>query len=246
VSSRPLMQHKIGQLEELFSNSGTDVQSLKELEEELQSRHVPRAVKLLAKVQAVLKRETTDYAISGPARPVQADHSSRQAELWEGKASSRPPVPLVQVETRSATAKPPVPLVQVETRPATAKPPVPLVPVETRPARSRQPAPLVQMETRPATARQVLAVVKQPVQEAGTVKSREMPDMSSSMSEGDAYKVLKASPTSTWESIEQTRRHLVQQAHPEHMAMLSPERRTQVQQEARRANEAYAVLLKRQ
>lgn len=63
------------------------------------------------------------------------------------------------------------------------------------------------------------------------------------MSADEAYKVLKATPGSTWEAIEQTRRQLVQLAHPEKVAGLSPERRAQVQADAKRANAAYAVLL---
>jgi hypothetical protein len=64
------------------------------------------------------------------------------------------------------------------------------------------------------------------------------------MSSDAAYKVLKATRGSTWEAIEQTRRQLVQLAHPEKVAVLSPERREQVQADAKRANAAYAVLLK--
>lgn len=63
------------------------------------------------------------------------------------------------------------------------------------------------------------------------------------MSINDAYKVMKATAGSTWGAIEQTRRQLVQQAHPERVATMSAEQRAQVQAEAKRANIAYAVLL---
>jgi hypothetical protein len=60
----------------------------------------------------------------------------------------------------------------------------------------------------------------------------------------EAYRVLKATPGTTWEAIEQTRRHLVQEAHPENVAELSLERRAQVQAAANRVNTAYAVIFK--
>lgn len=58
----------------------------------------------------------------------------------------------------------------------------------------------------------------------------------------DACKVLKVSPTSSWQEIEQTRRHLVQLSHPERVASMTPERRDQMRAEAKRVNSAYAVL----
>ncbi|RJG05355.1 hypothetical protein D3870_04365 [Noviherbaspirillum cavernae] len=67
--------------------------------------------------------------------------------------------------------------------------------------------------------------------------------VAASLSVDEAYKVLKATPGSTWEAIEQTRRQLVQQAHPERVAGLSTEGRMQVQADAKRANAAYALLL---
>lgn len=62
------------------------------------------------------------------------------------------------------------------------------------------------------------------------------------MSAADAYKVLNATTCSTWETIEQTRRLIVQQAYPERIATFSLELRAKVQTEAKRANEAYAGL----
>ena len=58
----------------------------------------------------------------------------------------------------------------------------------------------------------------------------------------DAYKLLKATAGSTWESIEQTRRQLVQQAHPGRLQSVRPDRRAQVLAEARRVNAAYSAL----
>ena len=59
----------------------------------------------------------------------------------------------------------------------------------------------------------------------------------------DAYKVLKASPGATWESLEQTRRTLVQQSHPSRWKTMNTEKRAQALAEAKRVNAAYAALL---
>lgn len=58
----------------------------------------------------------------------------------------------------------------------------------------------------------------------------------------DAYKLLKVTPGSTWESIEQTRRLLVQQAHPSDVAALSAEKRAEARAKAARVNAAYLRL----
>lgn len=58
----------------------------------------------------------------------------------------------------------------------------------------------------------------------------------------EAYRVLKATPASTWESIEQVRRQVVQQASPASKALLTADKRTQAQSDAQRANAAYATL----
>jgi DnaJ-domain-containing protein 1 len=62
------------------------------------------------------------------------------------------------------------------------------------------------------------------------------------MSVEDAYKMLKATAGSTWESIEQTRRQLVQQSHPVRLKSMSAELRSRVLAEAKRANAAYLTL----
>jgi DnaJ-domain-containing protein 1 len=58
----------------------------------------------------------------------------------------------------------------------------------------------------------------------------------------EAYKVLKATPGATWDSIEQTRRALVNQLHPSRWKPLSAEKRAQALAEAKRINAAYAAL----
>ena len=53
---RPLMRQNIAQLEALFETLRGDPGTLRQLEHELQNRHVPRAVTLLAEVQAAMSR----------------------------------------------------------------------------------------------------------------------------------------------------------------------------------------------
>jgi hypothetical protein len=57
-----------------------------------------------------------------------------------------------------------------------------------------------------------------------------------------AYRILKATPSSTWESIEQTRRQLVQRSHPSRVASMNEENRAKILEESRGVNDAYAVL----
>lgn len=58
----------------------------------------------------------------------------------------------------------------------------------------------------------------------------------------DAYKLLRATAGSSWQSIEQTRRQLVQQAHPSQLKSLGSDKYARCLSEARRVNSAYAVL----
>lgn len=74
------------------------------------------------------------------------------------------------------------------------------------------------------------AEVKSPAWAAG-----EIPVISLS----DAYKTLKATPGSSWESIELTRRQLVQRASP---VVAIDEKRQQLQRDAERINGAYRVI----
>jgi hypothetical protein len=177
---RPLMQRGVGDLEALFARAKTDVKMLKQLEHELQYRHVPRAVALLAEVQAALYGATS--ATPAPVPPKEAT-SPQQTGLWE-----RPATPVVPAPVATSRAEDPV-----------KAPVAPAVP------KTQQAA-------------------------------------SPSMSVEDAYKLLKATSGSTWESIEQTRRQMVQQSQPARLKSMSPERRNQVLTEAKMVNAAYAAL----
>lgn len=199
---RPLMQHGVLQLEEMFGSGRGSLQVLRQLENELQHRQVPRAIALLEKVQAAIAasggapRETTSRAQTTP--PPTAPAPPRQPDLW-GQA----PV----------TAAPPA-------RPPPA-PPVAAVP----PPQVPRPAPPIRPADAPAAAKPVAPTAP-------------------TMPLEDAYKLLKATAGSTWGSIEQTRRQLVEQAHPSRLKSMSVERRAQHLSEARRVNAAYAVLSK--
>lgn len=197
---RPLMQHGVGQLEEMFGSCRDSLQVLRQLENELQYRQVPRALALLEKVHAAMAasgdtpRDTTSRSSTTP--PLPAPAPPRQPDLWR-----QTPAPTVAPVTQLPA--PPVA--------AVASPQVP------------RPAPPI----RPAEA---LAASKPVAPPAPT------------MPLDDAYKLLKATAGSTWESIEQTRRQLVQQAHPSRLESMSAERRAQYLSEARLVNAAYAAL----
>lgn len=197
---RPLMQHGVGQLEDMFGSCRGNLQVLRQLENELQHRQVPRALALLEKVQAAIAtsgaptREPPSRAHTTPPPP--ALEPPRQPELW-----GQTPAPVV----------PPV-----------RQTPSPPLAVATAP-QSPRPAPPVRTADTPAAPK------------PATPSAPTMPLE-------DAYKLLKATAGSTWESIEQTRRQLVQQANPSRVRSLSPERRASALDEARRVNAAYAAL----
>ena len=180
---RPLMLHGVGQLEEMFANSNTDAGVLKQLELELQYRQVPRAVALLAEVQAAMYG-TRDAAAPAPATP-HTPHVSppRQPDLW------------THPYTRSTSAGLP-----------------------------DAPAPV----SAPASTSAAAAPLPQRAASTTTVE--------------DACKMLKTLPGATWESIEHTRRLLVQQSSPLRTSKMSADKRAQALAEARRVNEAYATL----
>ncbi|CAN0462256.1 unnamed protein product, partial [Phaeothamnion confervicola] len=162
----------------------SDLKVLKQLEHELQYRQVPRAVALLAEVQAAMYGSTSAAPPAAVPTPPRAPAPvSQQPDLW-GRSATQPVVSApTSVRTVAPAVKPP------ESPPAT------------KPASSTPAVPL-----------------------------------------GDAYKILKASLGATWESLEQTRRTLVQQSHPSRWKTLSTEKCAQALAEAKRVNAAYAAL----
>jgi hypothetical protein len=180
---RPLMQHGIGQLEELFARGKADPSVLKQLESELRYRQVPRAVTLLSQVQGA---------------------------MYGSNASRPPPTTVTEPTTR--------PL--FPTTPAT-EPVIPLV----------SPSRIVETTTVHSASASVTAAGSEPT-----------PRPAAPMPLAEAYKLLKATPSSTWETIEKIRREVVQQSHPERLKLFSPEKRSEVLSVAERTNDAYIVL----
>lgn len=184
---RTLMQLGIGALEEMFANSKTDAKVLRQLENELQNRQVPRAVALLEEVQVAMK-------LGAP--PALA---TTQEEL----VLVPPPAPLPVPPPPKEPAPPVVvraPAVQVATVSGLQQ--------------SRPPAPQVRAAAAPMPA----------------------------MTLEDACKLLKVTPTSPWQVVEQARRNLVELSHPSNAATLSAEQRDRILADARRVNAAYAAL----
>ena len=91
----------------------------------------------------------------------------------------------------------------------------------------------------PPSAQRPPAQPAAPVSRPATVLT---PRPGPSMTFDEACKVLKVSPTSPWQEVEQVRLQLVQLSHPTRVASMTPERRDQVRAEAKRVNSAYAVL----
>jgi hypothetical protein len=60
----------------------------------------------------------------------------------------------------------------------------------------------------------------------------------------DAYKLLKSTAGSSWESIEKTRRQMVLQSSPSITRSLSQDSRSQLLADAKRVNAAYTVITK--
>lgn len=79
-------------------------------------------------------------------------------------------------------------------------------------------------------------------QESGQPPAPEWPVHAPAMSLETAYKTLLATASSTWESIEYTRRRLVQQAHPHAIEELDVDGKKEARAAAKRVNAAYIVL----
>ena len=188
---RPLKPLGIGQLEELFARSKTDLKVLKHLAHELQYRQVARAAALLTELQAempgaLLAATTTEPQASAKVAP--RIPSTAQGDLWE-----RPLATPAISTTTMATPRTPASADSISQASAIASP-----------------------------------------------QPRAVPTMTAD----DACKLLGVAAGATWESIEQSRRLLVKQSHPERVASMSSIKRDQARDGARHVNAAYAVLLR--
>lgn len=133
---RTLMQLGIGALEEMFEASKTDAKVLRQLENELQHRQVPRAVALLEQVQLAMKRLASSALPRG------------QDELPLEPPAAPAPVPVPPPPER------PAPAVVVVSAPV-ALPTPPSVPSQVRPPAVppvAAPVPPVRVESAPIPA----------------------------------------------------------------------------------------------
>ena len=172
--TRPLMQHGVGQLEEMFQQGKSDRSVLLRLQEELHHRQVPRAVTLLTQVQRTLRALiTTEPSTPAPTLVAAAIHAPTRSES---------PVPQPDLWTTHQV---------------------------------------------PAVSPNGLSLE---------------PGDSPTLPLAEAYKVLRTTPGASWESIELTRRTLVQRSSPAKTRAKSSAERAALLIEARRVNQAYAVL----
>ncbi|MDT7517963.1 hypothetical protein RAE19_04290 [Rhodoferax sp. TBRC 17660] len=63
------------------------------------------------------------------------------------------------------------------------------------------------------------------------------------MSKEQAFKILKVSPTASWEQLEKSRRELVASGQPDKLAGMAPDVRQSIQEECKQVNAAYKFLL---
>lgn len=209
--ARPLMQLGVGELTELFQRSRSDQRVLKQLENELRHRQVPKAVALLTEVQSVLYMTTStpSVAVSAPSVPIASVAplpakvlpTSAQPTLWDAPAPM--PSRAINVPAPAATKESAPKAASTGTNAATS------------PSDKQAPS-----TTRP--------VVRPPV----------------AMSVADAYKLLKATPASTWDSIEKTRRELVSLSSPARTDQLQDGEREKLLTEASAVNSASQLVYK--
>jgi hypothetical protein len=121
---RPLMQSRIGELEDLFATSRSKLDVLRQLEHELQFRQVPRALTLLEQVQQaqVPTSAATGSADSSPGSASAASSAVRPMDVT-GQLSLLPTPTLVlapQVNGHAAISRAQVPTPSLPTAQAPA------------------------------------------------------------------------------------------------------------------------------
>jgi hypothetical protein len=202
MTKRPFISKRIDELEQMFKSSGTELLTLKALENELVHRSTPRAVSLL---KAVRRNLSLPQFIGSAADSNLFDKQPLSTKM----AGPSPPQRAEPVPELTLKPLPPPQLVSVTNR---TVPPPRIVPLgEPNPF----PAPVG------------------PKPEVGDAI----------MSPEAACKVLQVTLGADWETIEKSRREIVQISHPDKIRSLTPERRGALIEHARRANEAIQVLL---
>ena len=206
--NRPLMQHGVGQLEQLLVASKTDQKVLKQLESELRYRQVPRAIALLAEVQAAL------YAASGGTRQIaQPQPASPRVPVSAGESG----IPVAVPTQPPLWVTPPVAPRDDEGKQGGQAPAASAPQHHSTAPKSDKPFTKVSAATEPPLEAPLVTLA-------------------------DAYKLFKATSSSTWESIEQTRRQAVQASSPARVSGMSGQQQKEVSDVAKRFNTAYEVL----
>lgn len=102
---RTLMQLGIAALEDMFATSKTDAKVLRQLENELQYRQVPRAVALLGQVQVAMKRLASEVLAPGlqAALPLEPEGASALERFSPPRPEHRLPSVRVSSTTTAGT-----------------------------------------------------------------------------------------------------------------------------------------------
>lgn len=158
--------------------------------------------------------EKVKKALSGTAFKSTVPSSTRGPMPKESQSSK--PTPL---RTSSATIK--TPQAQPELWPV-AEPTTVGKPIGPQPVR-RAAAPVAAVASAPVVTRERSPLPK--------------------IDQAEAYKLLGAEPTTRWEILEDRRRKLVHQAHPDNLLRLEAGKRSEALAAARKINAAYAMLL---
>ena len=93
-----------------------------------------------------------------------------------------------------------------------------------------------------APARQAPLPMTAIVREAGA-SSEEQPKSQLKVSVEDACKILKVTPNAPWNTIEQSRRAIVELSRPDYSVKISEEKRQALREDAYKANAAFSALL---
>lgn len=221
--SRPLMRCGVAELKEIFTKSQSDLKALRQLEQELQHRQVPRAIELLTQVQSVIAARMASGASTSSASSV----ASVASENSRGSSQSRAPVAAVNPAGRDLfSSLEPAAAVQVSAQ-------------SNKPSRT-QGSLVNTVDSLAADATPKLISIGKGSGESLplAVVAEQTPLVTLS----EAYKLLRATPSSSWESIELLRRELVHQSHPQSLKSMSADLRKQSFENARRVNAAYALL----
>ena len=202
MAKRPFISKRIDEMEQMFKSSGTELLTLRALENELVHRSTPRAVSLLKTVRRNL---LLPQFIGNATDPNLFDPQS--------------------ITTKVAN---PVPPQRAQHVPGLAL----------KPPQTPQPVSV----TRPTNPPPRLVSRGEPFPFPAPVEPR-LDIGDAIMSPEEASRVLQVTLGADWETIEKSRREIVQKSHPDKVRSLPPERRKALIDHARRANDAVQVLL---